>query len=103
MTRNHRPRGWVAPAIAGVAALALAACSSAEYPNSIFTKHTEFNEDVGGLFNILFLFGTLVFKPGTGEANGTPWSQWSKPDVGASSLLPTAGIKTAGSIAVSHG
>ena len=61
MTRNHRPRRLAALVLVGAAALALAACSSADYPNSIFTKHTEFNTDVGDLFDRLFLFGTIVF------------------------------------------
>jgi cytochrome c oxidase subunit 2 len=41
--------------------LALAACDSGQYPNSIFTKNTEFNADVGSLFNSLFFWGTIVF------------------------------------------
>jgi cytochrome c oxidase subunit 2 len=48
-------------ALAGVAALALAACSSAEYPNSIFTKNSDTNIDIGHLFNRLFFWGTIVF------------------------------------------
>ena len=61
MTDNHRPRRLAALALVGVAALALAACSTAEYPNSIFTKNSDTNVDIGHLFNRLFLFGTLVF------------------------------------------
>ncbi|HEY0995920.1 MAG TPA: cytochrome c oxidase subunit II, partial [Gemmatimonadaceae bacterium] len=41
-------------------AASLAACAD-RYPNTIFTSHTEFNRDIGHLFNILFFFGTLVF------------------------------------------
>ncbi|AHG89944.1 cytochrome c oxidase, subunit II [Gemmatirosa kalamazoonensis] len=61
MTRIHRPRRLALLALAGVAALALAACSSADYPNSIFTKNSDTNTDIGHLFNRLFLFGTIVF------------------------------------------
>ncbi|MHB1072010.1 MAG: cytochrome c oxidase subunit II [Gemmatimonadaceae bacterium] len=41
-------------------AASLAACAD-RYPNTIFTSHTEFNRDIGHLFNILFFFGTIVF------------------------------------------
>ncbi|MBV9880362.1 MAG: cytochrome c oxidase subunit II, partial [Gemmatirosa sp.] len=61
MTRTHRPRRLAALALSSAAALALAACSSAEYPNSIFTSHSDFNVDVNHLFGRLFFLGTLVF------------------------------------------
>ena len=61
MTRSHHPRRLAARLLAGAALLALAACSSAEYPNSVFTNHTEFNRDVGALFKSLFFWGTIVF------------------------------------------
>jgi cytochrome c oxidase subunit 2 len=61
MTRTHHPRRLAAALLAGAALLALAACDNGQYPNSIFTKHTEFNADVGSLFNRLFLWGTIVF------------------------------------------
>jgi cytochrome c oxidase subunit 2 len=61
MTRNHRPRRLAALAVVGAAALALAACSSAEYPNSIFTRNSDFNVDVGHLWNRLFIAATAVF------------------------------------------
>ncbi len=83
MTTTDRPRRLALLALTGAAALALAACSSTDYPNSIFTQNTEVNTDVGHLFNRLFLFGTIVFvlvealllyaifrfraKPGQGE------------------------------------
>ena len=62
MTGTHRPRRLAALALAGASALlALAACSAAEYPNSIFTSHTEFNRDVGHLFTASSSSATIVF------------------------------------------
>jgi cytochrome c oxidase subunit 2 len=61
MTRTHHRRRLAATLLAGAALLALAACDSGQYPNSIFTKNTEFNADVGSLFNRLFFWGTIVF------------------------------------------
>jgi cytochrome c oxidase subunit 2 len=61
MTRTHHPRRLAATLLAGAALLVLAACDNGQYPNSIFTKHTEFNADVGSLFNRLFFWGTIVF------------------------------------------
>ena len=61
MTRTHRPRRSAALALAGASALALAACSGAKYPNTIFTSHTDFNVDVGHLFGRLFFLATIVF------------------------------------------
>ena len=49
MTRNHRPRRLAALVLAGAAALAMAACSRAEYPNTIFTPFSDFDADVNGL------------------------------------------------------
>ena len=61
MTRTHHPRRLAAALLAGAALLALTACDTGQYPNSIFTKHTEFNADVGSLFGRLFFWGTIVF------------------------------------------
>lgn len=61
MTRSHHPRRLAATLLAGAALLGLAACSSAQYPNTIFTPYTEFNRDVNGLFRSLFFWGTIVF------------------------------------------
>jgi cytochrome c oxidase subunit 2 len=61
MTRTHHPRRLAATLLAGAALLVLAACDNGQYPNSIFTKYTEFNADVGSLFNRLFFWGTIVF------------------------------------------
>jgi cytochrome c oxidase subunit 2 len=55
-----RPRRLTTAALPAVAALALTACN-ANYPNSIFHNHTEFNRDVGYLFSILIWLGTAVF------------------------------------------
>lgn len=69
MTPSLRPRRRGAAAraavlLAAAALAALAACGPSAYfrgPNSIFTHNTDFNRDVDGLFNSLFLFGTIVF------------------------------------------
>jgi cytochrome c oxidase subunit 2 len=56
----HRPRRLLAIALP-LLAVALAACNNAQYPNSVFHNHTEFNRDVGVLFKILIWLGTIVF------------------------------------------
>jgi cytochrome c oxidase subunit 2 len=56
-----RLRRLLAAALPAVLAVALAACSNANYPNSVFTHHTDFNRDVGYLFKILLWLGTIVF------------------------------------------
>jgi cytochrome c oxidase subunit 2 len=55
-----RPRRLWTAALPVVAAVALTACN-ASYPNSIFHSNTEFNREVGYLFNILIWLGTAVF------------------------------------------
>src|SRR4051812_15662866 len=55
-----RPRRLLAAALPAILAVAFTACS-AQYPNSIFHSHTEFNRDVGHLFDILIWLGTFVF------------------------------------------
>jgi cytochrome c oxidase subunit 2 len=61
MPVTPRLRRLVAAALPAVLAVALAACSNAAYPNSVFHNHTEFNREVGYLFKILIWLGTLVF------------------------------------------
>jgi len=64
MARNHRPRRLPSGALtAGLALLlvALAACTSDQYPNSTFHHTTEFNKAVDGLWDRLLFFGTIVF------------------------------------------
>ncbi|MDB4879231.1 MAG: cytochrome c oxidase, subunit, partial [Gemmatimonadetes bacterium] len=56
-----RLRRLLAVALPAVLAVTFAACDTAVYPNSVFTNHTEFNREVGGLFNILIWLGSLVF------------------------------------------
>jgi len=56
-----RLRRLLAAALPAVLAVSFAACDHATYPNSVFTNHTEFNRSVGGLFDILFLLGGIVF------------------------------------------
>ena len=58
-----RLRRSLAAALPALLAVALfSACTTgARYPNSIFTSFTEFNRDVGHLFDILIWLGTFVF------------------------------------------
>lgn len=51
----------LAAALPAILAVAFAACSTTTYPNSVFTNTTEFNREVGSLFNILIWLGTIVF------------------------------------------
>lgn len=56
-----RLRRLLVAALPAVLAVLFTACSTAAYPNSVFTRHTEFNRDVGHLFDILIWLGTIVF------------------------------------------
>ena len=56
-----RLRRHIAAALPALLAVFITACSNADYPNSVFTRFTEFNRDVGYLFNILIYLGTFVF------------------------------------------
>ena len=60
MTRTSRPRRLSPTLLAGAIALGLSACAST-HPNSIFTRHTEFNSEVFDLHNILFILAGIVF------------------------------------------
>ena len=55
-----RLRRLTTAALPAVAAVALTACNT-RYPNSVFTRNTEFNRDIGYLFNVLIWLGTAVF------------------------------------------
>ena len=55
-----RPRRLISAALPVLAAMALTACN-ADYPNSVFTRHTDSNRDVAVLWNILIYLGTAVF------------------------------------------
>ncbi|CAN5923221.1 hypothetical protein BH11GEM2_BH11GEM2_19420 [soil metagenome] len=57
-TRLRRP---LAAALPALIAVALTACNNAQYPNSVFHDHTEFNRQVGHLFDILLWLGGFVF------------------------------------------
>ena len=61
MPVTPRLRRLLPAALPAVLAVALAACNSATYPNSVFHSHTEFNREVGYLFKILIWLGTIVF------------------------------------------
>jgi cytochrome c oxidase subunit 2 len=57
----YRPRRLLAAALPALLAVVFTACSQARYPNSVFTRFTEFNRDVGHLFDILIWLGGFVF------------------------------------------
>ncbi|MFL5579477.1 MAG: cytochrome c oxidase subunit II, partial [Gemmatimonadaceae bacterium] len=61
MTRNHRPRRWVASALTVAALLALAACDPQTWPNTTLYPHTEFGRAIDSLWDRLLFWGTLVF------------------------------------------
>ncbi len=57
-----RLRRLLAAALPAVLAVVFTACTTGStYPNSVFTRFTEFNRDVGYLFDILIWLGTIVF------------------------------------------
>ena len=57
-----RLRRLLAAALPAVFAVVFTACTTGPtYPNSVFTRFTEFNRDVGYLFDILIWLGTIVF------------------------------------------
>lgn len=60
MGPQSRPRRLSTAALTAVLAVLLAACAPA-HPNSIFHNHTDFNRDVGHLFDILIWLGSFVF------------------------------------------
>jgi cytochrome c oxidase subunit II len=55
-----RLRRLTTAALPAVAAVVFTACD-ARYPNSVFTRHTDFNRDIAYLFDILIYLGTAVF------------------------------------------
>jgi cytochrome c oxidase subunit 2 len=61
MPVNPRLRRLFHAALPALLAVAFAACSTAAYPNSVFTNATEFNREIGSLFSILIWLGTAVF------------------------------------------
>jgi cytochrome c oxidase subunit II len=62
MPVTPRLRRSLAAALPALLAVFFTACTTgARYPNSIFTRFTEFNRDVGHLFDILIWLGTFVF------------------------------------------
>jgi cytochrome c oxidase subunit 2 len=61
MPVTPRLRRLLSAALPAVLAVAFTACSNAAYPNSVFTRFTEFNRDIGHLFDILIWLGTIVF------------------------------------------
>lgn len=60
MGTHSRPRRLPTAALTAVLAVLVAACAPA-HPNSIFHNHTDFNRDVGHLFDILISLGSFVF------------------------------------------
>jgi cytochrome c oxidase subunit 2 len=61
MPVNPRLRRLSSAALPALLAVAFAACSTAAYPNSVFTHSTEYNREIGSLFKILIWLGTAVF------------------------------------------
>jgi cytochrome c oxidase subunit II len=68
MDVNHRPRrpgarksGARATLTASLALLAVSVSCAEQYPNSVFTRFTEFNREIDYLFSILIWLGTAVF------------------------------------------
>lgn len=61
MPVNPRLRRLLPAALPALLAVAVAACSTAAYPNSVFTHSTEYNREIGYLFKILIWAGTAVF------------------------------------------
>lgn len=59
MPPNLRPRRLIPAALTVALTLFVAGC--VENPNSIFHSRTEFNRDVGSLFELLIWLGTAVF------------------------------------------
>ncbi len=60
MPVTPRLRRLLAAALPAVLAVVFTACN-ADYPNSTFTRYTEFNREVGYLFDILLWLGGIVF------------------------------------------
>ncbi|MEP6733420.1 MAG: cytochrome c oxidase subunit II, partial [bacterium] len=56
-----RLRRLLAVALPALLAVAITACNNSQYPNSVFTRYTENNRDVGYLFDVLIYLGTFVF------------------------------------------
>jgi cytochrome c oxidase subunit 2 len=56
-----RLRRLLTAALPAVLAVVFTACSNADYPNSVFTRFTDFNRDIGYLFKILIWLGMFVF------------------------------------------
>jgi cytochrome c oxidase subunit 2 len=62
MPVTSRLRRLFPAALPALLAVALTACSnSPAFPNSVFTRFTEFNRDIGHLFDILIWLGGFVF------------------------------------------
>ena len=62
MLRQPRPRRLARAALTvalAASSVVVAACQS--HPNTIFTERTDFNRDVGFLFDLLIVLGTIVF------------------------------------------
>ena len=60
MNSNHRARRYLSVALTAVLALALTACAT-EYPNTTFSRNTEFGRQIDNIWDLLLLLGTIVF------------------------------------------
>ena len=76
MPADSRPRRLTKAALTVALAL-LSGC--VENPNSVFHSRTEFNRDVGGLFELLLWLGTIVFVFTEALLLWTLWKYRSRP------------------------
>jgi cytochrome c oxidase subunit 2 len=60
MNSSNRARRVAAFALTAVVVFALAACAT-EYPNTTFSRNTEFNRQIDDLWDLMLLLGTIVF------------------------------------------
>ena len=60
MNSNHRARRVFSVALTAVLVLALAACAG-EYPNTTFSRNTEFGRQIDNIWDLLLMLGTIVF------------------------------------------
>jgi cytochrome c oxidase subunit 2 len=77
MPAEFRPRRLATAALTVAIASALAGC--VQNPNSVFHSRTDFNRDVGTLFELLIWLGTIVFVFTEGMLLYAMWRYRSRP------------------------
>jgi cytochrome c oxidase subunit 2 len=77
MPAEFRPRRLATAALTVAVASALAGC--VQNPNSVFHSRTDFNRDVGTLFELLIWLGTIVFVFTEGMLLYAMWRYRSRP------------------------